>query len=93
MRIERVGLEHHGDVAILRMQLVDPVAVDADLATGDLLQPCDHPQQRGLPAAGRADEHDEFAVLDVEVDAMQHLHVAVGFLDVPDIDRCHVTNP
>ena len=32
MRIERVGLEHHGDVAILRRALVDAHAADPDFA-------------------------------------------------------------
>ena len=32
-------------------------------------QPGDHPQQRGLAAARGADEDDELAVVDIEVDA------------------------
>ncbi len=46
------------------MQLVDAVAGNADLAAGHLFQAGDHAQQRGLAAAGRADQHDELAVLD-----------------------------
>ncbi|MNI55292.1 hypothetical protein D3C73_1102330 [compost metagenome] len=46
MRIERIGLKHHGDVTVLRMQLVDALAVDAHLTTGDAFEPCDHAQQR-----------------------------------------------
>jgi hypothetical protein len=61
--------------------------------SGDLLEAGDHPQQGGLAAARRADEHDEFAVLDLQLDVLQDLHVAVGLLDVLDIDRCHVINP
>ena len=33
---------------------------------GDLLEAGDHAQQRGLAAAGRADEHHELAVADLE---------------------------
>ena len=69
--IERVGLEHHGDVALRRMQVVDRAAVDADLARGDRLQPGDGVEQRGLAAARRADQHEEAALLDLEVDALQ----------------------
>ena len=44
MGVERVGLEHHGDIAILRRQVVDDPAADPDGAGGDRLQPGDHPQ-------------------------------------------------
>ena len=44
-----------------------------DLAAGDLLEPGDHAEQRGLSAAGRADEDDELAVLDAKVEAVDHL--------------------
>ena len=35
MRIERVVLKHHRDVAIFRLLIVDDFAVDANLATSD----------------------------------------------------------
>jgi hypothetical protein len=41
-----------------------------DLALRDRLQPRDHAQDRGLAAARGADEHDELAVRDVEIDAV-----------------------
>ena len=71
VRVERVGLEHHGDAALGRRQSVDALAADADLAGGDVLEPGDQAQQRGLAAAGRPDEDDELAVGDVEVDAVR----------------------
>ena len=43
MRVERVVLEHHGDVAVLRWNIVDDVAADRDVAIGDVFEPCDHP--------------------------------------------------
>ena len=73
MRIERVILEHHGDVALGRLDLVDDAAADVDLAAADGLQPRDHPQQRGLAAAGGADQHAELAVGDLEADALDGL--------------------
>ena len=72
MRVERVALEHHGDVALLGPQRVDDPAVDRDLAGGDLLEAGEHAQQRRLAAAGRADEDDELAVADLDGDAVQH---------------------
>ena len=73
VRVERVGLEDHGDVARARRQVVDHPAADADLAAGDLLEPRDHAQRRGLAAAGGADQRDELAVGDLEVDAVDDL--------------------
>ena len=85
MRIERVVLEHHGDVAVGRLDLVDDAAADIDLAAGDGLEARDHAQQRGLAAAGGADQHAELAVADLEVDALDGLEATgVGFADVAE---------
>ncbi len=77
MRVERVGLEHHGELALDRGGRSHVAAVDEELAGGGLLQPGDHAQQCGLTAAGRADDDDEFAVGDVEVEFADDLQVAV----------------
>ena len=94
VRIQRVVLEHHRDVALGRLEVVDDAAADRDLAAGDLLQPGDHAQQRALAAAGRPDDDDELAVGDLGVDAVDHLiglrAVAVGLDDVADRDGTHV---
>ena len=76
VRIERVVLEHHRDVAIRRLDVVDDAAADIDLAGGHRLEAGDHPQQRGLAAAGRADQHAELPVADVEVDALDGVDAA-----------------
>ena len=78
MRIERVVLEHHRDVAILGLELVDDAVADGDLAAGDRLEPGDHAQQGRLAAARRADDDDELAVGDLAVDAVDDLDAAVG---------------
>ena len=48
--------------AVHGFDVVDHVAVDADLAVGDHFEAGDHPQQRRLAATGRADDDDEFTV-------------------------------
>ena len=70
LRIERVVLEHHRDVAVARRDIVDDLAVDRDRAAADRFQPGDHAQQRRLSAAGRADENHELAVVDLEIDRL-----------------------
>ena len=66
--VQSVALEHHGDVAVLRGNVVDQTAADVHLALGDLLQAGDHAQGGGLAAARGADEDDEFLILDLQVE-------------------------
>ena len=80
--IERVVLEDHGDVAVLRGDVVHELAVDVQLALGDLLQTGDHAERCGFAAAGRADEDDEFLVLDVEVELLHGDDALLGDLKV-----------
>ena len=70
VRVERVVLEDHRDVALLRRQLVDHLLADADLAVRDLLEPREHAQCRRLAAAGRADDDQELGVLDDEIELL-----------------------
>ena len=70
MLVERVVLEHHGDVAVARRQMVDHLAADPDIAAGDVFQPCDHAQRRRLAAAGRADQRHELLVGNLEIDVL-----------------------
>ena len=82
MRIQRVALEHHRDVALARLEVVDAAIADDDVARRDRLESGDHPQQRGLAAPRRADQHRELAVGDVEVDAAHDRDIAEALLDV-----------
>jgi hypothetical protein len=89
VRIQRIVLEHHRNVALLGLHIVDDPAVDGDLAVGDLLQPRQHAQQRRLAAAAGADEHRELAVRYVDVDAAYHLGASERLLYSPYLNRCH----
>ena len=84
-------LEDHADP---RAQLVDVgvgvgdlVALDEDLALGGRLQHVDAAQQGRLARSGGADHADDLALLDVEVDALEHLVVAEGLVQGEDVDR------
>ncbi len=68
VRVERVVLEHHRDVALLRRVVRHVAVADQDRAGVDLLEPREHAQRGRLARARRADEHDELAVLDVQVE-------------------------
>jgi hypothetical protein len=89
VRIERVILEHHRGVALFGRQVVDDAVGNADLAGADVLQSRDHPQQRGLAAPGRADQHDEFAIGDLDIHVMDYMDRAKGFADAVDCHRRH----
>ena len=54
VRVERVALEDHRDVAILGRDVVDDPVADLEGPVGDLLEPGDHPQAGGLAAARTA---------------------------------------
>jgi hypothetical protein len=68
VRIERVVLKNHRDVAPLRREVVHDLASDQHDAFADLLEAGDHAQRGGLPAPGRTDEDHELALVDLEVE-------------------------
>ena len=80
--IERVVLEDHGDVAVLRGDVVHELAVDIKLALGDLFQTGDHAERRRLAAAGRADEDDKLPVFDVQIELLDGDDALLGDLKV-----------
>ncbi len=89
MRIERIGLEHHGHAALGRADLGHVLAADRQRTGGDVLEAGNHPEQRGLAAAGRADKDAELAILDVEIDALDDAERAELFLDVAQAHISH----
>src|SRR6266568_3017860 len=59
VRVERVVLEHHGNVAVLGGEVVDDPVTDGDLPGRDFFEPRDHAEGRGLAAARWPDEDHE----------------------------------
>ena len=86
VRVERVVLEHHRHVAILRREVADGPAVEEDLAAARALQAGQDAQGRRFPAAGRADEHRELAVGEVQIDRRQDADAAEALLDLLEPD-------
>jgi len=89
MRIERVGLEHHGNATLCGRDVIDDHAVNFQRPARDLFQPRDHAQKRGFAAARGADKHDQLALFDVKIDIRQHLDLAIGFLDIGQFQIGH----
>lgn len=67
----------------------DALAVDMDLAAGDVFEAGDDPQQRRLSAAGGTNEDDEFAMLHRQINAVQHVDGAEGFACVREFQFSH----
>lgn len=88
VRIQRVVLEHHGNLALARRQTIHTPAVDCDFASRDVLEARQHAHQRRLAATGRSNEHDELAVLYIQVDVVQDGHAVVVGLDHLVKDDC-----
>ncbi|MNE58948.1 hypothetical protein D3C80_1540090 [compost metagenome] len=93
MRIDRVILEDHGDVALLRLALVDHFVADLQRAVGDFLKPGNHSERRRLAAAGRPDENDEFAIGDRQVYALDCFDLAVALDQFCQFNRRHQRSP
>src|SRR5690606_24596141 len=68
VRVQRVVLEDHRDVAVLRGDVGDVAVADEDAALVDLFEAGEHAQRRGLTAAGGTDQDEEFAVSDLEIE-------------------------
>ena len=79
VRVERVVLKHHRDVAVLGLHIVHDATVDLERARGDVLQACDHAQRSRFAATRRSDKDDELLVGDLEVEILHPL-VAVWVL-------------
>ncbi len=89
MRIERVGLEDHRDVAVGGMGRGHVAAGKHDLAAVGRLEPGENAQERALAASGRADQRDELARFRLQRHPLEDLVAAEGFRDVAENERAH----
>jgi len=65
--VQRVGLEHHGDVAVLGLHVGDVSVSYPNGAFVDVLEACEHSQRGRLSATRGSDENEKFSVGDVDV--------------------------
>jgi hypothetical protein len=66
---------------------VDIVAVDLDHPVVDRLQAVEGTQQGALARAAAADNGDHFAFLDRQIDALEHVVVAVVLVQGGDVKQ------
>jgi hypothetical protein len=79
---QRVILEHESDLALPRSDVRDVAPMQHDAAVVYRRETSDRAQQRALAAAGRAEQHEELAVLDLRGDVADSGHAAeiLGYL-------------
>jgi hypothetical protein len=75
---QRVGLEYQ---AAFLVRPVDRLTAQEDLPGIGLHQPRDCADQRGLAGSGEAEDGDELALLNVQVDAAEHVGIAIALGD------------
>jgi hypothetical protein len=81
-RIEGVGLKDHGEPPIPRLQSRDISTADVDCACRNLQQPCQQVEQRGFPATGGPEQHQELAIVHTEIEVLEHTMMAVLVRDL-----------
>jgi hypothetical protein len=90
VRIERVALEHHGNVAPVRRRVIDEFVAEAQFALGHFLEAGDHVERRRLAAARRAEQNDELLVGDRQVEVADGGRSAgIALVDVLEGDADH----
>ena len=89
VRVERVALEDHRDLAGARRQVGDHPPPDEDVAAGRWFQPADHAQQRRLAAPGRPEQHQKLAVRGRQVDPVDGGDAIETLAQVADFDDGH----
>ena len=86
MTEQRVVLEHEPDAALARGHVGDVPAMQRDAAVVDARQAGDGAQQRALAAAARTQQHEEFAVADVDGDVVDDGCTLVALGDLVERD-------
>jgi len=74
MRVERVALEHHRDVAARRRHIADGPGSDPDLAACGLVKTSEESEQGAFAATRGADQHQEFTILDCQIQLTNHFN-------------------
>ena len=86
MRKHGVGLEHHIHGAAVRRDFAHVLAVDIDVALGRHFEAGEHAQQRRLAAAGRPEQGEKLAWLDIEADIVHADRLAPPLGNVAETD-------
>ena len=67
MRKDRIILEYHANITLVRFQIVDDLVIETDLTTVHAVKSRDHTKQGGLSTAGRSKQGKELTRPDFQI--------------------------
>lgn len=82
---QRIILEDKADLTLLRRKMVHRPAVENNLAAVRRLKSCKHPQDRGFAAAAWAEQPDQMAFGNAEMDILHRMKIAKMLIESPDL--------
>jgi hypothetical protein len=91
VRKQCVALEHQAGIALPWRQLGDVAAIEANCTRARRYEAGDHAQGRGLAAARRPEQHEEFAVLDGKAHLAHGMDLAIAAREPVELEACHQT--
>ena len=89
---QRVLLKHRVDAALVRRNGQHVRALEQHAALVGHLKAADDAQKRRLAAARGAQQRDEFALANVQIDVVQHLGIAEALADSLQLDQTRILN-
>ena len=76
-------LKHEPDAPIAHVNPSHVTIAEMDRAAVSLFQPRDDAQERGLAGAGGAEQADQFAIVNIEIDRLEGAGVAMALATMP----------
>ena len=87
VRKQRVTLEHHADISLVRRRQDHFGVAEADTARVGPVEAGDGHQQRGLARPRRSQQGQKLAAFNFEVDRIQRVHLTVTLGQVANVNR------
>ena len=69
---QRIFLENSIDLPLVGRHIVDPDTIEQHITACGLEKSGDDPQRGGFSAAGGTQQRQEFAVIEIEINVIQH---------------------
>src|SRR5262245_4820144 len=79
VRIECARLEHHGDIAVARLEIIYHTIAYENSPLGNFLEPGKHAKRRRLATARGSDQDQKFLFVDFKVEPVYDKRVVEPF--------------
>ena len=84
VREDGIVLEHHADVALAGVHIVDALLVEEDVAALNGVEACDHTEKSGLAAAGGTQQGEQLTISDLQIQVRDDRIIPVALYCVFD---------